>query len=192
MLHQNSRAMHKDERAELADLTFFRELRLDPYFEYLKPKYPEIADVISLLIDELENGKKAFVHGDFSPKNMLTGASQRLIVLDFEVAHWGNPVFDLAFCLAHFLLKGWHLKRKADALSLVAAFFQGYRSDPGNLLPHLGLMLLARVDGKSPVEYLIDSSVKQQIRETVLPWIKLKRASDSLFRLESDYGGDLT
>ena len=120
------------------------------------------------------NTKLALVHGDVSPKNILIGP-QGPVFLDAECAWYGDPAFDLAFCLNHLLLKGlWvPVRRKAflkcfDALS--AAYLEGVawesaaaiESRAASLLPGL---LLARVDGKSPVEYLTADSDKDFVRE---------------------------
>ena len=118
--------------------------------------------------------KRALVHGDVSPKNILIGPAGP-IFLDAECAWYGDPAFDLAFCLNHLLLKGlWvPVRRKAflqcyDVLS--EAYLDGVDWEPraaiemraATLLPGL---LLARVDGKSPVEYLKSDSDKKFVRE---------------------------
>ena len=86
------------------------------------------------------------------------------MLIDAECAWFGDPAFDLAFCLNHFLLKSAHLPAHAGALlASFAAFTRGLlaaralgataalESARRALLPGL---TLARVDGKSPVEYL--------------------------------------
>ena len=104
------------------------------------------------------------VHGDFSPKNLLIGPDGP-VVLDAECAWYGDPAFDLAFVLNHLLLKGaWRPQWRERYLELFAALVDAYRGHvrrgsrgrrveqrAATLLPAL---LLARVDGKSPVEYL--------------------------------------
>ena len=101
------------------------------------------------------------VHGDYSPKNVLIG--QGLWVIDFEVAHFGDPAFDVAFMLNHLLLKRLHLGGPGAGIeNCVRGFWNGYRSAVSNvLLPdlryvlgHVGCLMIARVDGKSPAEYL--------------------------------------
>jgi 5-methylthioribose kinase len=87
-------------------------------------------------------------------------------VLDFEVAHYGDPVFDPAFMLNHLMLKAIHrpgdlVAYQACAETFVAAYEDGLpwelRPDPPALAGHIGCLMLARVDGKSPAEYLTDS-----------------------------------
>jgi hypothetical protein len=69
------------------------------------------------------------------------------------------------------MLKAWHLKKYEELLSLIKAFLDSYKGKVSNLLPHLGLMLLARMDGKSPVNYIQDESLKQSIRMVAIDWI---------------------
>ncbi|MDE2399329.1 MAG: phosphotransferase, partial [Burkholderiales bacterium] len=107
--------------------------------------------------------RRALVHGDLSPKNILVGANGP-VLLDAECAWYGDPAFDLAFCLNHLLLKAAHLPASraglmAAAEALAAAYFDTVRFEPRALLEaHVASLLpgllLARVDGKSPLEYL--------------------------------------
>ncbi|MGH8726236.1 MAG: phosphotransferase family protein, partial [Burkholderiales bacterium] len=113
--------------------------------------------------------KQCLVHGDVSPKNILVG-SRGPVFLDAECAWYGDPAFDLAFCLNHLLLKCLWVPRARDAFlecfsALSGAYlqgvsFKGVEERTASLLPAL---LLARVDGKSPVEYLTEES-KQLVR----------------------------
>ncbi len=48
--------------------------------------------------------KIALVHGDVSPKKVPAGP-RGPVFLDAECAWYGDPAFDLAFCLNHLLLK---------------------------------------------------------------------------------------
>jgi thiamine kinase-like enzyme len=106
---------------------------------------------------------RCLVHGDFSPKNILI-SRDRLVLLDCEVAWFGDPVFDIAFLLNHLMLKSIHLPlRAAELKAMLAAAWRAYldeltaqqRQGLEPLTARLMLMLmLARVDGKSPVEYL--------------------------------------
>ena len=121
------------------------------------------------------------MHGDVSPKNILVGRHGP-VFLDAECAWFGDPAFDAAFCLNHFLLKC--LARRGDArryLGLVAAFSSTYFGLAGwedahalearvaRLLPAL---FLARVDGKSPVEYIGRDPDRDLVRATALRWLE--------------------
>jgi 5-methylthioribose kinase len=194
LMHTQSGQIPMNYQAELKNQRYFIQLRIDPFHRFLMPQYPELGGHIQTLIDELTlfpNSQAAcLVHGDFSPKNMLVERSGNVVLLDYEVAHWGNPVFDLAYCLGHLLLKGWHLNRKQEVLQLIRVFLNAYQPKIHRLLPHLGLMLLARMDGKSPVNYIVDQTLKQKIRGVAREWISLSDPDgDVLERMEMGYGG---
>ena len=99
------------------------------------------------------------------------GSGTRLILLDYEVAHWGNPVFDQAYCCGHLMLKGWTLGQERRAAEMIESFLRGYGGPCPGLVRHLGLMLLARVDGKSTVSYITDSALKEAIRSVGRRWV---------------------
>jgi aminoglycoside phosphotransferase (APT) family kinase protein len=155
---------------EFGDLGVFMELRGDPYYRTVAARRPEHADTVLACLDELTSDVQCLVHGDFSPKNVLAGpgGADGLWVLDFEVAHWGNPVFDVAFLLHHLVMKAAHQPGDADRLQRCATeFLAGYRSAEGPaargsaLARHTGALLLARVHGKSPTAYLIAPDAKR-------------------------------
>jgi 5-methylthioribose kinase len=137
----------------------FRALRLDPYFAAAAERRPELGPVLAPYVDELAGPGRCLVHGDFSPKNVLVGAGT-LWVIDHEVAHVGQPVFDLAFLLCHLALKSLHRPGDAAALRAAAdAFLAAYARqhplpDGTNVAGHVGCLLLARVHGKSAAGYL--------------------------------------
>lgn len=154
------------------DETFFA-IRLDPYLLATARAHPELADVIESLSEITAREKHALVHGDVSPKNLLMGP-RGPVFLDAECAWYGDPAFDLAFCLNHLLLKClWVPAARTGFLACFAALADAHLAgvdweDPlvfearaAHLLPGL---LLARVDGKSPVEYLTDDSDREMVR----------------------------
>jgi 5-methylthioribose kinase len=171
-IHVNSEQINKAGKEKLKDQKYFIQLRVEPFHQYLIQKYPSLEKFIQRLIDEVTQKRICFVHGDFSPKNMLIEKNNHLLLIDFEVVHWGNPVFDVAYCLGHLMLKGWHLKRKSETMNLIETFLNAYNKTVENLIPHLGLMLLARMDGKSPVDYIKDEALKNGIRSVALGWIR--------------------
>ncbi|HQS51474.1 MAG: hypothetical protein B7X86_07700 [Sphingobacteriales bacterium 17-39-43] len=172
LIHSQSHKIDEQVKAKFSDQKYFIQLRIDPFHRFLINKYPELSTEINTLIEELTEQNTCLVHGDFSPKNMLIEKSGRIVLIDYEVAHWGNPVFDLAYCLGHLMLKTWHLKKPEQILKLISVFITNYKGQVSNLLPHLGLMLLARMDGKSPVNYIQDDTLKQVIRTTAISWIR--------------------
>ena len=167
---------------EFADLDCFVQLRIDPYHRATAAAHPDLADVIEAEAQRMlptAGERRALVHGDFSPKNiMVTGAGEnaRICLLDFEVAHLGNPVFDLAFMLNHFTLKAIYRPELALRYGEAAlGFWVSYAESVGkgiagderletDTMRQMGALLLARVDGKSPAEYLTDDGQKQYAR----------------------------
>ena len=144
----------------------FHAIRLDPYLMTTAKAHPDLAPRMHALVATTANTRRVLVHGDFSPKNILIGPNGP-VILDAECAWYGDPAFDLAFVLNHLLLKGiWRPDRRGDYVSMFAALAGAYRAhvawEPwaaleartAALLPGL---LLARVDGKSPVEYVTEA-----------------------------------
>jgi tRNA A-37 threonylcarbamoyl transferase component Bud32 len=146
------------------DLEAFEQLRIDPYYHTAAIRNPAAAQRIATVIREMAERRQCLVHGDFSPKNLLIG-DDHLWVIDFEVAHRGDPAFDVAFMLSHLLLKAVHDRRALERFRCAGdGFCASYVVTAGAngasieaALDHLGCLLLARIDGKSPVEYLDDS-----------------------------------
>ena len=146
----------------LADYEVFVQLRVDPYYRVTAARHPDLERLIDRHVDAMLAAPRCFVHGDYSPKNVLVGVNGAWVI-DFEVVHVGDPVFDVAFMLNHLLLKSLHRPELAHALRRCArGFLSGYEAEaPTELIPegrylcgHVGCLMLARVDGKSPAEYL--------------------------------------
>ncbi len=144
------------------DENFF-QLRLDPYFGATAKVHSECAASLHELIAITANNKRALVHGDISPKNLLVGPTGPLF-LDAECAWYGEPAFDAAFCLCHLLAKCLWRPASSDEFlacfdAFSAAYLQGVRWENPALIEEritrlLAAIMLARVDGKSPLEYL--------------------------------------
>jgi 5-methylthioribose kinase len=173
-IHLNSNRMSPEAIEEFQDQKYFIQLRIEPFHRFLMHQYPELSFPIQKLIEELTLEKTCLVHGDFSPKNILVEDNNHIVLIDFEVAHWGNPVFDVAYCIGHLMLKGWYLKKQQEVLKLIEVFLKVYNLETSNLIPHLGLMLLARIDGKSPVNYIMQEDMKMAIRKLAVNWIEYK------------------
>jgi aminoglycoside phosphotransferase (APT) family kinase protein len=156
----------------------FFAIRLEPYLLATAARHPALKARLEALVERTAATKVCLVHGDVSPKNILAGP-RGPVFLDAECAWYGDPAFDLAFCLNHLLLKClWVPQAKAgflrcfNALSdayLEAIPFEGIESRASSLLPAL---LLARVDGKSPVEYLTRDAQKEQVRSVARPLLE--------------------
>jgi hypothetical protein len=151
----------------------FYDIRLEPYLVATAGAHPDRAARLLALVATTQANKKALVHGDVSPKNILHGRSGP-VFLDAECAWWGDPAFDLAFCLNHLLLKCLWTPRATDGFlrcfdALAAAYLSGVTWETPDALEQRAAALLpglflARVDGKSPVEYVTDETQKNQVR----------------------------
>jgi aminoglycoside phosphotransferase (APT) family kinase protein len=160
-------------RERFREVELFIQLRIDPYWRTIAERHPDLAPAIRAEIERNLATKLALVHGDYSPKNILV-APGRLFVLDFECAHFGDPGYDIAFVVNHLLLKavknkGWAPAYLRLARTLARTYFGAIRfTDAASLERHavtaLALLLLARVDGKSPAEYLVDDADKDLVR----------------------------
>ncbi len=150
----------------MSDPRAFEVLRIDPYFRAAAIALPDLADDLERVIARLTSRRRCLVHGDFSPKNLLISPDGTgILVIDFEVAHLGDPEFDLAFLLAHLAMKAIHRPLLADRFDqLGSAFLDAYVGgvaedlvpDSTSLMRCIGALLVARVHGKSPAEYLDD------------------------------------
>jgi aminoglycoside phosphotransferase (APT) family kinase protein len=180
---------------------FFTQQRIDPYLRHAAVRHPAVAPALDRVATSLLASQLCLIHGDYSPKNIFLIPAEpdaldpappahkasnhahkpppvaHLMLLDFEVAFFGNPAFDIATLINHFLLKGFH-KHKAWRPYMVLAdtFWQTYRHTAAPALVKvseivgghvLGALMLARVDGKSPAEYL-DDATRQQVRKAAL------------------------
>lgn len=156
--------------AGLDDPDTFDQLRIDPYYRATAVALPQWTDTLNEHAADLRVAT-CLVHGDFSPKNVLVG-KRGCWNIDFEVAQLGNPVFDVAFMLTHLLLKALHLPQQRDAfLATADHFLSAYSAELGSpifteqqLAGQVGCLLLARIAGKSPVEYL-DPGQRQTTRQ---------------------------
>ncbi len=155
---------------------FFEELRLEPYYAYTASQAPEARSFLLRLVDDTRLRRHALVHGDYSPKNVLIH-NDGLVLLDFEVIHFGDPAFDIGFSLTHFLSKAHYLPaRRAAFLDMARAYWQAYLDDLSTPLretvkqfaiQHTLACCLARVAGRSPLEYLTERQRARQ-RQIVL------------------------
>lgn len=151
----------------------FHAIRLEPYLLAAARVHPEVSDALQALARRTGRTRLALVHGDVSPKNILCGPGGP-VLLDAECAWYGDPAFDLAFCLNHLLLKClWTPAARSGFFACYRALARAYlervawepaavlEARAASLLPGL---LLARVDGKSPVEYLSREADKDRVR----------------------------
>jgi 5-methylthioribose kinase len=194
---------HPALRRTLADASLFDELRVDPYYRTIARAHPDLAPRIESLIASMDvpQPERTLVLGDFSPKNILVH-SGGLILLDFECAHAGDATFDLGFFLSHLLLKTITMERRSPGngpryLELAHRFWRAYLDRigqgswrPRGLVPraieHAAACVLARVDGKSPVEYL-DPAAQELARRLAIVSLRARPESwDQMLGLQAN------
>ncbi len=171
-IHSHS-ARRPELPAEFATDAIFFDIRLEPYLLATARRHPDLASRLEQLVEVTRTHRVALVHGDVSPKNILIGA-EGPVFLDAECAWWGDPAFDIAFCLNHLLLKClWNPAATEAFLASFDALAETYLPavdwEPSEALERRAAALLpglflARVDGKSPVEYITDESQREQVR----------------------------
>lgn len=182
-MHQCSMVSQDDITADLlvfADQGPFVQLRIDPYHRATALAHPDLADCLEAAAQSMLDDRVCMVHGDYSPKNVMVcrndDTQPTAFLLDFEVVHLGNPVFDLAFMLNHLALKAIHRPELAGEYNAAgSAFWSAYRSSSPSIaadgetlqrasILQMGALLLARIDGKSPAEYIVAEREKRSAR----------------------------
>jgi 5-methylthioribose kinase len=163
-IHRRSHEQGDQLAPLFGDRSFFETLRLEPYYIYTASQHVVAQPFYAALLEETRAHSLSLVHGDYSPKNILVHAG-RLVLLDHEVIHWGDPAFDLGFSFTHLLSKAHHVvDRRADFVHAAGIYWQRYVDAVGDFpawdryetraVRHTLSCLLARVDGRSPLEYL--------------------------------------
>lgn len=170
----NATSRNSGVRARFLDVELFVQLRIEPYWRKVAERHPDLAADIAAEIDRNLSTKLALVHGDYSPKNILV-SRDRIYLIDFECAHFGDPAFDIAFVTNHLMLKAVKNKPWAKAyLDLMVEMAHRYFAavdftEAKTLEEHavrsLAFLLLARIDGKSPAEYITDDLDKHLVRK---------------------------
>lgn len=158
----------------------FQALRLEPYLRFTATHHPQLAGRLNNMAEMLFFSNQVLIHGDVSPKNILFRANQP-IFLDAECVTMGDASFDVAFCLNHLVLKAVHLPQsRSFLLRSVGAFWSAYAKNVDweninalevRICALLPMLMLARVDGKSPVEYLSQVN-RQRVRDIAIPMVK--------------------
>ena len=155
------------------DRSNFESLRLEPYYRFSAEQMPAAAGFLHALIQDTLSQRVCLVHGDFSPKNIIVHAG-KFVLIDHEVIHYGDPAFDVGFALTHLLAKALHRRH------VCRQFLDGTRLYTKTYLRCVGKAgfdvafekracrhtigcLLARVLGRSPLEYLSEAGRKCQV-----------------------------
>jgi streptomycin 6-kinase len=173
------RSVTADDARELfEDPEIFVQLRVDPFYRVVAERHPDVADAVEQHVESLMANRTTLVHGDFSPKNILVW-DHELLLLDYEVAVWGDPAFDVAFMLSHLALHGFTTPRHAPRFGLAAKrFWAVYAANVAaddlgrRVAGHYACLLLARVDGKSPVDHLSDERALEAVRQMSLRMLR--------------------
>jgi len=195
MIHGKSAHQAEIFREAFSSVSAFESLRVEPYYQYVGERIAEAADFLQCLIRDTRAHRLTFVHGDYSPKNILIYAG-KLVLLDHEVAHFGDPAFDVGFSMAHLLSKANHLvAQREQFLAAASLYWKTYRESllecirwPDELEPravrHALGCLLARVAGRSKLEYLTELERERQ-RSAVLG--SLRKPPDSVDALLNEF-----
>jgi 5-methylthioribose kinase len=147
-----------------ADQTVLIQGRIDPYHLTTARLHPDVAPTIRAEVERTLSTRETLVLGDYSPKNTFI-YPDRVVIIDFEVAHWGDPAFDVAFCLTHLVLKACRFGDRApEYLDAASKFCDAFGTAPAGAVAELGCLLLARIDGKSKIEYITDEAMKERVR----------------------------
>jgi len=160
-------------KSKFDTIKLFEDLRIDPYIRFTATIHDDIKNKLLDIANNLNNKKITLVHGDISPKNILIN-NDKPIFLDAECAWYGDPAFDFAFCINHLILKSIKLPKVKDLLSksfriLSDTYLMNVKWEDPKLFEKrtiliLSALMLARIDGKSPVEYINSNYEKQFIR----------------------------
>jgi 5-methylthioribose kinase len=160
---------------QFEDRSVFLQLRIDPYYRTTAQRHSDVRGAMNALIAKSWGIRSALVHGDYSPKNMLV-RDGKIFLIDFEGVHWGDPTFDAGFLLSHLYLKALHKPECAAGYFEAARTFWEAFGDEVNdkeisqtleklTIWHAGSLILARIDGKSSVEYIQHEETKERARE---------------------------
>jgi len=171
-LHRQGHKRREELAVEFADWTFFESLRLEPFYLFTADQVPKARAFLRQLVKDTRSRHCSLVHGDYSPKNILVH-HEKLFLIDHEVIHFGEPAFDVGFSLAHLLSKAHHLKNLTQTFRDAAlVYWREYRKTLGEVpwdedlearcVWHTLGCLLARVAGRSQLEYLSQDEKRRQ------------------------------
>jgi aminoglycoside phosphotransferase (APT) family kinase protein len=173
-IHQGARRHDAEVRKIFDDTRHFESLRLEPYYAYSASQVPEAEAFLNAVLADTRAERLTLVHGDYSPKNVLVRGDS-LILLDHEVVHFGDPAFDLGFSMTHLLSKAHRVCSHREAFATASLrYWYAYREASGDrewikrleerAVRHTVSCLLARVAGRSPLEYLNERERQTQKR----------------------------
>ncbi len=171
-LHEAT-ARRPDRLEPFRDAAVFVQLRVDPFYQRVRQRRPEVAGPVGRIVDRMLATREALCHGDYSPKNILTH-DRGFTLVDYETAHFGDPTMDLGFFLSHLVLKAVrHQPQRHPYFDLTRTFWQAYAAAvtfrpaaelEARAAGHFGVCVLARIDGTSPVDYLPEEPRREAVR----------------------------
>lgn len=151
------------------------DLRVNPYIQFVAKKYPQLQPAADEVSDLIMNHHQVLVHGDYSPKNIIVTQEREVCVVDSEPIHCGNAICDVSNFTTHIALKAAHFKECSGAFLNMLVYmtdtyfgmidFDDPKKVEENCMKALGLTMLARIDGKSPAEYIVSEDTKQLVRD---------------------------
>jgi aminoglycoside phosphotransferase (APT) family kinase protein len=194
-LHSQAWQRRDELAAVFSDRSFFESLRIEPYYQHSANQVDEAANFLGELIADTRARLLTLVHGDYSPKNILVH-NNRIVLLDHEVIHWGDPAFDVGFALTHLLSKAHFMEdKRREFLEAAQLFWRVYREALGlsawtsqleeYSVRHTLGCLLARVAGRSPLEYL--NAGQRAFQQTIVVTL-MQNPPRSLPQLINEFG----
>jgi aminoglycoside phosphotransferase (APT) family kinase protein len=193
-IHAHS-AHDPEARERFQTLANFEQLRIEPYLLATARRHPQLKEAFEAEASRLRAERSVLAHGDFSPKNILVSPG-RVVLVDCEAAWYGDAAFDIAFLSSHLFLKSAARPAAGSWRAMVESGWSGYRASrfapagsgqdvlEANVSRLLLMLMLARVDGKSPVEYLRERQ-QEQVRRFAVP--RLQSGPISLSRLTEEW-----
>ena len=188
-IHKNLKSNYNKKIFQTHNFNFIK-LRINPYLLELNKTYPELKKYINETVNLLRNNQHTVIHADFTPKNILVSKNKQ-IILDAETANYGDPSFDIVSLINHLIIKLLFVnKNKKNFVLALKKIFNTYHSNVTweekqdiikRSLTLLPLMMLARVDGKSPVEYIKNNNEKNKLRRIALDLIKIQNYDFNTF-----------
>ena len=176
----NHTANNKKIYEQFKDNSIYILGRIDPCYREIQKAIPELREAMRKIIDGTVTRQEALCTEDFNPKNTLV-KDRKFMLVDHEGAHYGDPSFDVGQFIAHIFLKSIHNWEIKDAyFDLVQSFWNGYcdeisvwssKAFEPMVVKHTMAMMLGRVVGKLPVEYLVEEDkvvVKNVTKEGIL------------------------
>ena len=191
LLAEIHRASYDDSsmREQFNDCQFFESLRIEPYYTFTAKQVPKAGKFLRELITDTRCNSSTLVHGDYSPKNILIHQNQMTLV-DHEVMHFGDGTFDIGFSMTHFLSKANHVAgHRAAFINASHFYWDTYRNHfavdkqwEQRAVRHTIACMLARVEGKSPLEYLSEDDKRAQRKLCLKLMTHLPSSFDAVFQ----------